>query len=55
MKRHTDGTNRVAAMTFGLQKVILVVGMNKVASDLASAMARVKHYAAPVNVMRIGF
>jgi hypothetical protein len=47
--------NRIAAMTFGPQKVILVVGMNKVASDLESAMARVKHYAAPVNVMRIGF
>jgi hypothetical protein len=51
-----DGTgNRVAAMTFGPKKVILVVGMNKVAPDLESAIARVKHYAAPVNVMRIGY
>jgi len=41
--------NRVAAMAFGPKKVILVVGMNKVAPDLESAMARVKHYAAPVN------
>ena len=49
------GGNRVAAMTFGPKKVILVVGMNKVAPDLESAMARVKHYAAPVNVMRIGY
>ncbi|HYA40146.1 MAG TPA: lactate utilization protein [Syntrophobacteraceae bacterium] len=47
--------NRVAAMTFGPKKVILVVGMNKVAPDLESAMARVKHYAAPVNVIRVGF
>jgi hypothetical protein len=47
--------NRIAAMAFGPKKVILVVGMNKVAPDLESAMARVKHYAAPVNVMRIGF
>jgi hypothetical protein len=47
--------NRIAAMTFGPKKVILVVGMNKVAPDLESAMARVKHYAAPVNVIRIGF
>jgi len=47
--------NRIAAMIFGPQKVILAVGMNKVAPDLESAMARVKHYAAPVNVMRIGF
>jgi len=49
------GGNRVAAMSFGPKKVILVVGMNKVAPDLESAMARVKHYAAPVNVMRIGY
>ncbi len=47
--------NRVAAMMFGPKKVILIVGMNKVAPDLESAMARVKHYAAPVNVIRIGF
>jgi hypothetical protein len=47
--------NRVAAMIFGPKKVILVVGMNKVAPDLESAMARVKHYAAPVNAMRVGF
>ncbi|MBU1276736.1 MAG: lactate utilization protein [Proteobacteria bacterium] len=45
--------NRVAAMAFGPAKVILVVGMNKVAPDLESAKARVKHYAAPVNAMRI--
>jgi LUD domain len=46
--------NRVAAMAFGPKKVILVVGMNKVAADLNSAMARVKHYAAPVNAIRLG-
>jgi L-lactate utilization protein LutB len=51
-----DGSgNRIAAMAFGPKKVILVVGMNKVAPDLQSAMTRVKHYAAPVNVIRIGF
>ena len=50
-----DGTgNRVAAMAFGPKKVILVVGMNKVVSNLESAMARVKHYAAPVNAVRLG-
>jgi len=47
--------NRVAAMCFGPKKVILVVGMNKVAPDLDTAMARVKHYAAPVNTIRLGF
>jgi hypothetical protein len=46
--------NRVAAMMFGPDKVILVVGMNKVAPDLDSAIARVKHYAAPVNAIRLG-
>ncbi len=46
--------NRVAAMMFGPEKVILVVGMNKVVPDLDSAIARVKHYAAPVNAIRIG-
>ncbi len=46
--------NRVAAMMFGPEKVILVVGMNKAAPDLDSAIARVKHYAAPVNAIRIG-
>ena len=45
--------NRVAAMAFGPKKVILVVGMNKVVPDLESAMARVKHYAGPVNAIRL--
>ncbi|MBN2553315.1 MAG: lactate utilization protein, partial [Spirochaetales bacterium] len=46
--------NRVAAMAFGPKKVILIVGMNKVVPDLETAFERVKHYAAPVNAMRIG-
>lgn len=46
--------NRIAAMTFGPRKVILAVGMNKVAPDLDTAIARVKHYAAPVNAIRLG-
>jgi hypothetical protein len=45
--------NRVAAMCFGPRKVILLVGLNKVAPDLDSAMARVKHYAGPVNALRL--
>ncbi|MGA7578760.1 MAG: lactate utilization protein [Desulfobaccales bacterium] len=50
-----DGAgNRVAAMMFGPSKVILIVGMNKVAPDLDSALGRVKHYAAPVNAIRAG-
>jgi hypothetical protein len=46
--------NRVAAMAFGPRKVILLVGMNKVVPDLESAMARVKHRAAPINNIRYG-
>ncbi len=49
-----DGSgNRVAAMCFGPKKVILVVGLNKVTPDLESAMARVKHHAAPINCIRL--
>ncbi|MEJ5378265.1 MAG: lactate utilization protein [bacterium] len=47
--------NRVAAMIFGPKKVILAVGMNKVVADVDAAMARVKHYSAPVNTIRLGF
>ena len=47
--------NRVAAMAFGPKQVILVVGMNKVAPDFESAVARVKHYAAPINNIRLGY
>ena len=46
--------NRVASMAFGPKKVILLVGMNKVAPDLESAIARVKHHAAPINNIRYG-
>ncbi len=50
-----DGTgNRVAAMAFGPKKVILLVGMNKITPDLDTAIERVKHYAAPVNAIRVG-
>jgi len=45
--------NRVAGMIFGPKKVILVVGMNKVAPDLQTAWQRVKHYAAPIVCTRL--
>ena len=44
--------NRVAAMLFGPDKVILVVGVNKVVADLAAARARIRDEAAPKNVQR---
>jgi hypothetical protein len=46
--------NRVAAMIFGPKKVIIPVGINKVVPDEEAAIARTKHYAAPVNAMRMG-
>ena len=45
--------NRVAAMCFGPEKVILAIGLNKVAFDLDAAMSRVKHLAAPINAIRL--
>jgi hypothetical protein len=49
-----DGVgNRVAAMIFGPSKVILLVGLNKVAPDLETAMARVRQIAAPINNLRL--
>jgi hypothetical protein len=52
---NVDGIgNRVAGMTFGPQRVIVVAGANKVAEDLAGAMARIRSYAAPANARRLG-
>ena len=49
-----DGnSNRVAALCFGPQKVIVVAGMNKITEDEASARKRVRNYAAPMNAMRL--
>jgi len=45
--------NRVAAMTFGPRQVLLFIGRNKIVPDLEAAIARIKNYAAPVNVMRL--
>ncbi len=39
--------NRIAAMTFGPRKVIVVAGVNKLTSDIPAAMRRVKDVAAP--------
>ncbi len=50
-----DGnSNRVSAIAQGPRKVIFVVGMNKVASDLDSAMKRARNVAAPINAQRFG-
>lgn len=49
-----DGTgNRVAALTFGPKKVIVLAGRNKLCSDEYAAMERIRDLAAPVNAARL--
>ena len=49
-----DGTgNRVAALIYGPKHVIILAGMNKVAPDLATAMARAKNTATAPNSIRL--
>ncbi len=48
-----DGNgNRVAALCFGPKNVIVVAGMNKIASDCNAAVDRARSYASPVNQLR---
>lgn len=48
-----DGTgNRVAAITFGPQHVIFIIGLNKVAQTVEAAVARARSTASPVNAAR---
>ncbi len=50
---NVDGNgNRVAAITFGPGRVIFVVGLNKVARDVRSALARARGTAGPINAAR---
>ena len=50
-----DGNaNRVSALAQGPKKVIFIVGMNKVCSDLDGAMKRARNVAAPINAQRFG-
>jgi hypothetical protein len=44
--------NRVAAMLFGPNKVIIVVGVNKIVENLEEALKRIRNKAAPANVKR---
>jgi hypothetical protein len=51
---NVDGVgNRVAAMTFGPKKVIVVVSIDKICKDEAAAFERVKTIAAPMNNKRL--
>ncbi len=44
--------NRVAAMLFGPDNVIVVVGINKIVADVEEALNRIRTEAAPRNVKR---
>ena len=44
--------NRVAGITFGPKIVVIVVGRNKIVSNLDKAMNRIKNFAAPANAIR---
>ena len=49
-----DGTgNRVSAMIFGPENVLLIVGINKVADSEEDAIKRVKNKAAVINALRL--
>lgn len=45
--------NRINAMTFGPGKVVLVVGRNKIVTDLDAALARIEEVAAPIRAMSL--
>lgn len=45
--------NRIGGITFGPKYVLILMGRNKIVSDLDEAFYRIKNYAAPVNVMRL--
>ena len=49
-----DGrANRVACLCWGPQNVIIIAGMNKVATDVEDAIKRARNIAAPANTVRL--
>jgi len=52
---NVDGAgNRVAALSFGPKKTVVVVGTNKIVPDLEAAYDRIETAAAPMNNKRLG-
>ncbi len=52
---NVDGRgNRVAAMIYGPESVIVVAGYNKIVKDVEAAIDRIKNIAAPANCARLG-
>ena len=53
---NVDGAgNRVAAMMFGPERVIIAVGTNKLVNTLEEAHMRIKTVAAPINNKRLNY
>lgn len=46
--------NRTAAVQYGPRKVVLLVGRNKICTNMDEAVSRIKGMAAPANSMRLG-
>jgi L-lactate utilization protein LutB len=46
--------NRLAAFAYGPDRVIIIVGRNKIVGDVEAAVRRVKNVAAPMNARRFG-
>jgi len=50
-----DGnSNRVSAYAYGPRKLVLIVGVNKIAADVDAALKRARNEAAPINAQRFG-
>lgn len=50
-----DGTgNRVSALIYGPENVIIMAGMNKVTKNVEEALSRVRNTASPINCHRLG-
>ncbi len=51
---NVDGRgNRVAMITFGPRKVVIIVGKNKITEKLDAAIDRIRKVACPLNVKRL--
>ncbi len=47
--------NRVAAMIYGPDNVIIVIGTNKIVNTLEDAMHRARYHSVPLNAKRAGY
>jgi hypothetical protein len=45
--------NRVAALSFGPKHVVLLIGRNKIVTDLEASVDRIREFAAPANAVRL--